>query len=181
MGTPRPEVRLDAGGQRGIRDSFMQLKEMGMSTPHTDPNNLRPASRWKAPEAVEREEEGGKLNRAKIPAQFLFCLGANVTEKGQREMNLSRGEPPDTGNAWIQPNEQLHNWGREIETNEKALRSHHPRSCPVVAGDRCIAPTGQPTGNPLLGLGLAPGLQFVALHADRLRQNPIDHFHDLSR
>ena len=78
-----------------------------MSAPHADPNDLRPAPRRKAPDAVQRQEKGGKLNRAKIRAQFLFCLGGNITEKGQREMNLIRGEPPNTGKARIQPNEQL--------------------------------------------------------------------------
>ena len=83
-----------------------------MSAPHADPNDLRPAPRRKAPDAVQRQEKGGKLNRAKIGAQFLFCLGGNITEKGQREMNLIRGEPADTGNARIQPNEQLRDCGR---------------------------------------------------------------------
>ena len=112
MRTPWPEIRLNAGGQRGVCDSFVQLKEMGMSTPHAYPNDLWPAARRKAPDAVQRQEEGGKLNRAKKSAQFLLCLGGNITEKGQREMNLIRGEPPDTGNARIQPNEQLRDCGR---------------------------------------------------------------------
>ena len=91
-----PEIRLDAGGQRGVRHSFVQLKEMGMSAPHADPNDLRPAPGRKAPDAVQRQEEGGKLNGAKVRAQFLLGLDGNITEKGQREMNLIRGEPPDT-------------------------------------------------------------------------------------
>ena len=105
--TPRSEIRLDAGGQRGVRNSFVKLKEMGMSAPHADPNDLRPALHRKNPDAVQRQEKGGKLNRAKISAQFLLCLGRNITQKGQGEMNLIRGEPPDAGNVRIQPNEQL--------------------------------------------------------------------------
>src|SRR4029453_1994678 len=76
--TPRPEIRVEAGGQRGVRDSFVQLKEVGMSAPPADPNDLRLAPRRKAPDALQRQEEGGKLNRAKIRAQFLLCPGVNI-------------------------------------------------------------------------------------------------------
>src|SRR6476620_2681673 len=116
MRTPWPEIRLNAGGQRGVCDSFVQLKEMGMSAPHAYPNALWPAARRKAPQTVEWQEEGGKLNRAKIGAHFLLCRGGNITERGQREMNLIHGESPDTGNARSQPNEHLGDRFRQVKT-----------------------------------------------------------------
>ena len=113
--------------------------------------------------------------------QFLLCLGGDAAEKGQGEMNLICGEPADTGDARIQPNEQLRDRVRQFETNEKALRSHRGGSCFVVVGDRRVTQASQPARNPLLCPRLAPGLQFVPLHAYRSGQKPVDQFHDLAR
>jgi hypothetical protein len=121
------------------------------------------------------------MNRLQVVAQFFLGFGFHVSKEGQREMNLIRGEPANTRDARIQPNEQLRDCARQIETNEKALRSHRGGSCLVLAGDRCVAQTSQPAGGPLLRLRLAPGFQFVSFHANRSGQKAINQFHDLAR
>jgi len=102
---PRAEIRLYPGGQSGVRDSFVQLKKMRMSATDSNPNDVRPASRREGADAVKRQEEGSKLNRAQMRAQFLLCLGGDAAKKSQREMNLLRGEPAHAGQMRIQPNE----------------------------------------------------------------------------
>lgn len=136
---PRTEVDRDASGQSGIRHSFVQLKEMGMSAPNADPNDLWSACPRKAANTLQWQEEGAKLNRPKIPLQFLLFLDADSAEKSQREMDLIRSKPANTGDVRIQPDEQLRDRVWKFQTNEKPLRSHRNGSSLVVASDRRIA------------------------------------------
>lgn len=113
--------------------------------------------------------------------QFLLRLGGDGAQKSQREMQLARGEPADTGHARIQPNEQLRDRIWQFQTNEKALRLHPAGSRLVVSRDRPAPHSRQPAGNLLPGLCLMAGFQFVPFHADRSGQKSVDQFHDFAR
>ena len=178
---PRAQIRLDPGGQSGVRHSFVQLKKMRMSAANANPDDVRPASRRESAESVKRQEERSKMNREQLRAQFLLRLGGDAPQKSQRKMQLVRGEPAKTGEVRIQPKEHVRNRTRQIQTNEKTLRSHRDGSCLVVARDRRGAETSQPAGHPLLGLRLTAGFQFVPFDAGRSGQKSVDQFHDFAR
>jgi hypothetical protein len=178
---PWAQIRLDPGGQSGVGHSFVQLKKMRMSAAHANPDDVRPASRREGADSVKRQEERSKMNREQLRAQFLLRLGGDVAQKSQGEMQLVRGEPAETGEARIPPNEHVRNRIRQIQTNEKTLRSHRGGSCFVVARDRRGAQTSQPAGSPLLGLCLTAGFQFVPSDAGRPGQKSVDQFHDFAR
>ena len=53
---PRPEVRFESGRERGIGHALVQLKEMRVARPHSEPNDPRAAARRK----VEMPRSGRK-------------------------------------------------------------------------------------------------------------------------
>jgi hypothetical protein len=178
---PRTQIRLDPGGQSGVSNSFVQLKKMRMSAANANPDDLGRAFRREGADTVKRQEERSKMNREQLRAQFLLRLGGDAAQKSQGEMQLVRAEPAETGEARIQPNEHVRDRIRQIQTNEKALRSHRGGSSLVVARDRRGAQTSQPAGHPLLGLCLTAGFQFVPCDAGRSGQKSVDQFHDFAR
>jgi hypothetical protein len=59
---PWPKIRLDPGGERGVGHPFVQLEEMRMSAPDTQPNYFRAAFAWKSSNPAQRKEEARELN-----------------------------------------------------------------------------------------------------------------------
>ena len=87
---PRAKIRFKAGGERGVRHAFVQLKKMRMSVTDPEPNNLRTAFRREGSDPVERKKKARESNCEQLGTQPLFRLRRHISEKGQREMKLFR-------------------------------------------------------------------------------------------
>jgi hypothetical protein len=135
---PWPQVRFEACRKSSIAYSLVQLKEMRMSAPDPEPDDVGARFPRKCSDLAQREKEGRVADRGEVIAQFLLRFGPDVAEESEGEMNLLGRNPTDSRQARIQPGENSRDRRGQFQTNEKALRLHRPGSSFVVARDRRV-------------------------------------------
>ena len=156
---PGAQIGFKPNGHCGVAHPFVQLKEMGMSTPNTDPNYVRPSSRRKCSYANNWEEKRTELNCTEFFTKRQIDIFWNIAEKTEREMHLSGIDPPHPANLRIKGGKKFLGGFRQIDGNEEALR--HVIKRPTLIG--CSG------GSPRAGYGtsLFSSLFFVIARSAR--------------
>lgn len=85
---PRPEVRFESGRERGIGHAFVQLKEMRVARPHSEPDDPRAAARRESRDAAQRKKKCAEANGAQMIAQFFLGLRRDMAEEGEGQVHL---------------------------------------------------------------------------------------------
>src|SRR5204862_3211966 len=93
VGMECAQIRLEAGGEDGFLDAFMQLEQMRMAGADSDPNDLRPALARKSSETNERKEERFPGDGAEFFRKRFLRFRGNAPEKTQGELHFARLEP----------------------------------------------------------------------------------------
>jgi hypothetical protein len=98
---PGTQISFESDSQGCFLHPFVNLKEMGMSFPNTNPNDFRRTFGWKRSDALDGKKEGAKLNRAQFFVQRKIDIFSHVGKEAESEMHLLELRPADTANVRI--------------------------------------------------------------------------------
>jgi len=118
---PGVQLRLQPGGERGFLNAFVDLKQMRVRRADADPDNFRSSLSGKRSDAGNGQKERAKLNCAEFFAQRAINIIGNITEETERQVHLSRVDPPRATDMWIKACKQLARFIRQIDRNEETL------------------------------------------------------------
>ena len=119
----RAQVRLEAGGEDGFLDAFVQLKQMRMAGAHSEPDNFWPAFAWKSSQTNKWQEERFPRDRLQLFHEGRLSFARHVAEEAQRQMHLPRIQPAHAAQVWIHFGEMLPDGFRKLDTDEEPFRS----------------------------------------------------------
>jgi hypothetical protein len=106
--------------QNSILNVFVEREQVGMTFPHSDPDNCRTGTTKDSHPCNRQEERGNPHSSERIPQLFLRRC-TYVRDEAYRHMQLIEREPPQTPNVRIKSDESFATALRHFECDEQAL------------------------------------------------------------
>src|SRR5947209_3558103 len=98
---PWPQIRLESGGERRFLHTFVNLKEVRMTFPNADPDDVRRTFRRECAEALHWKKKAAEVDGSQSLFQLLERGRWDAPKKSKGEMHLFRSHPLHTANLRI--------------------------------------------------------------------------------
>lgn len=102
----------------------MQLKQMGMARPDSNPDYFCDSFWRESADAFNRKEECAKLDRAEFFAQGGLNVFADFGKKTEGEVQLIHGGPSNAFNVWIQRHQNIPDRFWRIDRDKQPAQFH---------------------------------------------------------